>query len=134
MNPPEIQNQKLVSKVSGALKNAQSQINKVDYQVAMRADILRCLLKSNVTPNSVTASAFSKTGERLNFSVAAISEGNGWVNFAAKKFSYSTPNIEFAFSNSPIKVVSKTISCSNGKKVVKVKGVTPKCPKGYKKV
>ena len=134
MNPPEIQNQKLVSKVSGALKNAQSQINRVDYQVAMRADILRCLLKSNVTPSSVTASAFSKTGERLNYSEAAISEENGWVNFAAKKFSYSTPNIEFAFSNSPIKVVSKTISCSNGKKVVKVKGVTPKCPKGYKKV
>jgi hypothetical protein len=86
-----------------------------------------------VTPSSVTASAFSKTGEKLNYSVAAISEENGWVNFAAKKFSYSTPNIEFAFSNSPIKVVSKTISCAKGKTTVKVKGVTPKCPKGYTK-
>jgi hypothetical protein len=134
MNPPEIQNQKLVSKVSGALKNAQSQINRVDYQVAMRADILRCLLKSNVNPGSVSASAFAKTGERLNYSPAAIAEENGWVNFAAKNFSYSTPNIEFTFSNSPIKVASKTISCTKGKTTMKVKGVTPKCPKGYKKV
>ena len=94
---------------------------------------MRCLLKSNVTPSSVTASAFSKAGERLNYSEAAISEENGWVNFAAKKFSYSTPNIEFAFSNSPTKVVSKTISCAKGKTTVKVKGVTPKCPKGYTK-
>ena len=133
INPPEIQNQKLVSKVSGALKNAQSQINRVDYQVAMRADILRCLLKSNVNPGSVSASAFSKTGERLNYSPAAIAEENGWVNFAAKKFSYSTPNIEFTFSNSPIKVASQTISCTKGKTTVKVKGVTPKCPKGYSK-
>ena len=58
---------------------------------------------------------------------------DGWVNFAAKKFSYSTPNIEFAFTTSVPKVVSTTISCSNGKKFVKIKGITPKCPKGYSK-
>jgi hypothetical protein len=133
MNPPEVQNQKMVSKVSGALKNAQSQINRVDYQVAMRADALRCLLKMNVNPGGVKARASSSAGETLDYPSTNIVEQNGWVNFAAKKFSYSTPNIEFAFTTSVSKVVSTTISCSNGKKVVKIKGITPKCPKGYTK-
>ena len=134
LNPPQIVGQKLISKVSGALKNAQSQINRVDYQVAMRADALRCLLKMNVNPGGVKASASSSAGETLDYPSTNIVEQNGWVSFAAKKFSYSTPNIEFAFTTSVSKVASKTISCTKGKTTVKVKGVTPKCPKGYKKV
>ena len=133
MNPPQIVGQKLITRVSGAHHNAKIEMNRVDYQVAMRADALRCLLKMKVNPGGVKASAFSSAGETLDYPSTNIVEQNGWVNFAAKKFSYSTPNIEFAFTTSVAKVASTTISCSNGKKVVKIKGVTPKCPKGYSK-
>lgn len=134
MSPPEIQNQKLVSRVSGALKNEQLQLNRVDYQVSMRADALRCLLKSKINPKSVSASTFSKSGERLNYPGMAISQENEWLNFSVKQFSYSTPNIEFSFITGPDKVSTKTISCIKGKTIIKVKGTSPKCPKGYKKV
>ena len=113
--------------------NAKIEMNRVDYQVAMRADALRCLLKMKVNPGGVKASAFSSAGETLDYPSTNIVEQNGWVNFVAKNFSYSTPNVEFVFSTPVVKTVSKTISCAKGKKIVKVKAAAPKCPKGYSK-
>ena len=134
MNPPELVDQKLVSRVEGAHHNSKHELNKVDYQVAMRGDVLRCLLKKNTNPTSVKATAFSSAGEVMENPAVQMVEQNGWVNFAAKNFSYSTPNVEFVFSTPVVKTVSKTISCAKGKKIVKVKAAAPKCPKGYKKV
>jgi len=133
MNPPELVDQKLVSRVEGAHHNSKHELNRVDYQVAMRGDVFRCLLKKNTNPTSVKATAFSSAGEVMMNPAVQMVEQNGWVNFAAKNFSYSTPNVEFVFSTPVVKTVSKTISCAKGKKIVKVKGVAPKCPKGYVK-
>jgi hypothetical protein len=134
MNPPELVDQKLVSRVEGAHHNSKHELNRVDYQVAMRGDVFRCLLKKNTNPTSVKATAFSSAGEVMENPAVQMMEQNGWVNFAAKNFSYSTPNVEFVFSTPVVKTVSKTISCAKGKKIVKVKAAAPKCPKGYKKV
>ena len=134
MNPPALIDQKLVSRVAGAQHNLNNEINRIDYQVAMRADILRCLLKTKVNPSDVKVITYASKSDKLEYPTIKVVEQNNWVSFSAKNFSYSTPNIEFDFSAPISKELTSIISCTNGKKIIKVKAAAPKCPKGYKKV
>ena len=91
----------------------------------------------------------------LSHSTFSTLNSNGWMNFSAKNFEFSTPKLMLKLTqNSPTeqvqtpapkssataaapatKPVAKTISitCSKGKVKRKVTGAPPRCPAGYRK-
>jgi hypothetical protein len=77
-----------------------------------------------------------------------VNEKNGWLNFAARGFTYSSPTIKVKLSQEVVveptptpsasptaKPAAKkiTITCVKGKTSKKVTAVAPKCPSGFKK-
>jgi hypothetical protein len=79
--------------------------------------------------------------------VSVVNEKNGWLNFAARGFTYSSPTIKVKLtqvqdtvaptptptpSAKPAAAKKTTITCVKGKTTKKVTAVTPKCPSGYK--
>jgi hypothetical protein len=127
---------------------------KGSYDLAIRSDVARCIYGFTSAPVQATISILS-SGTEQKIASTTFKEENGWMNFSAKNFEFSTPKLMLKLTqNSPTEQVqtpapkqsaaaaapaskpaAKTISitCSKGKLKKKVSGTAPRCPAGYKK-
>jgi hypothetical protein len=127
---------------------------KGSYDLAIRSDVARCIYGFTSAPVQATISILS-SGTEQKITSTTFKEENGWMNFSAKNFEFSSPKLMLKLTqNSPteqvqtpapkqsataaapaLKPVAKTtsITCSKGKLKKKVSGTAPRCPAGYKK-
>lgn len=120
------------------------------YDLVLDAQVARCIYGFSKTPTSATVSIV-KNGAVEKVSTTTLTEKDGWLSLAAYGFTFSSPKIsvklnqpadeapaklESAVTATPVtkKPTSKTIYCSRGSTKKAVKGLSPKCPKGYKLV
>lgn len=99
------------------------------YDLVMRSDIARCLYGFSKAPLSATVSITG--GDSPTVATTVLNEKNGWINLAAKGFTFSTKDIKVKFSQKKV-----TISCvakANQRKLIKVTAYSPVCPRGYVK-
>ena len=118
------------------------------YDLVLDAQVARCIYGFSKTPTSATVSIV-KDGAVEKVSTTTLMEKDGWLSLAAYGFTFSSPKISVKLNQAPeeapAKVISaaptnpvlkkpasKTISCLRGSSKKIVKGVNPKCPKGYK--
>lgn len=120
------------------------------YDLVIRADIAKCIYGFSKTPTSATVSIV-KGDSVEKVSTTTLVEKDGWLALSANGFTYSSPKIsvkleqpkeetlakaEASPASKPIikQPTTQTIYCANAKGRKTVKGVNPKCPKGYKKI
>lgn len=114
------------------------------YDLVMRSDVARCIYGFSKAPINATLSITSSDGTP-QIATTVIGERNGWLYLRAKNFEFSAPVIKAKLTQDveiapaeQMKVKAKTkkkttITCSKGKEVIRIYGVKPKCPAGYKK-
>jgi hypothetical protein len=118
------------------------------YDLVLRSDIARCIYGFEKTPTSATISIVrGDTVEKV--STTTLTEKDGWLSLSAYGFTFSSPKIsvkliqpkeetsakvESSQAKNPMikQPTTKTIYCANAKGRKTLKGVNPKCPKGYK--
>ena len=129
---------------------------KGSYDLAIRSDVARCIYGFTSAPVQATISILS-SGTEQKIVTTTFKEEDGWMNFSAKNFEFSTPKLMLKLtqdspteqaqipapkpsatataaapaSKSAVKITS--ITCIKGKLKKKVSGTTPRCPAGYKK-
>ena len=114
------------------------------YDLVIRSDVARCIYGFSKAPINATLSITSSDGAP-QIATTVIGERNGWLYLRAKNFEFSAPVIKAKLTQDveiapaeQIKVKAKTkkqttITCSKGNEVIRIYGVKPKCPAGYKK-
>jgi hypothetical protein len=130
---------------------------KGSYDLAIRSDVARCIYGFTSAPVQATISILS-SGAEQKITSTTFKEENGWMNFSAKNFEFSSPKLMLKLTqNSPTEQVqtpvpkssataaapatspsrpavkTSSITCSKGKLKKKVSGTKPRCPAGYKK-
>jgi hypothetical protein len=124
-------------KVAGPHLLPSGELSRGTYDLTLRADFARCLYGITGTAVRATVSILSENGTSVN-AVSVVNEKNGWLNFAARGFTYSSPTIKVKLtevtstptgSPAPKKI---SITCIKGKATKKVTAVKPKCPTGFK--
>lgn len=111
---------------------------KGNYNLVMRSDVARCIYGFSKAPISATISIVSSDGNS-DVATTVAGEKNGWLSLSANNFQFSNPVIQVKLSQVSTPVVAPavakqaTITCSKGKSLKKVSGVSPICPKGYVK-
>jgi hypothetical protein len=130
---------------------------KGSYDLAIRSDVARCIYGFTSAPVQATISILS-SGTEQKITSTTFKEENGWMNFSAKNFEFSSPKLMLKLTqNSPTEQVqtpapkqsataaapaaspsrsavkTSSITCSKGKLIKKISGISPKCPKGYAK-
>ncbi len=139
-------------KVAGPHLLPNGELSRGTYDLSLRADFARCLYGITGTAVRATISILSESGTAIN-AVSVVNEKNGWLNFAARGFTYSSPTIKVKLtqvdpaptpapsatptptptpSAKPIVAKKSTITCVKGKTTKKVTAVKPKCPSGFK--
>ena len=120
------------------------------YDLVLRSDIARCIYGFEKTPTSATVSIVR--GDSVEkVSTTTLTERDGWLSLSAYGFTFSSPKISVKLNqpkdDTPAKAetsasikpvvnqpIMKSIYCANSKGRKTVKGINPKCPKGYKLV
>jgi hypothetical protein len=150
---PSFVNNSLNYKVWSQHYNPDGSEFKGKYDLLLRSETARCLYGFSNAPVSAEISITSSNGVQ-QVSTTTLTENAGWLHLSASGFTFSSPTIavKFAQSNSdgtstPIAKSSqtgtstesakatskkKTIFCVKLNKTVKITGVAPKCPAGYK--
>ena len=128
---------------------------KGSYDLAIRSDVARCIYGFTSAPVQATISILS-SGTEQKIASTTFKEENGWMNFSAKNFEFSTPKLMLKLTQNspkeqaqapapkkstsaapaaPLKPAVRTtsITCVKGKESRKVSGRSPVCPKGFKK-
>jgi hypothetical protein len=132
-------------KVAGPHLLPNGELSRGTYDLSLKADFARCLYGITGTAVRATVSILSESGTAIN-AVSVVNEKNGWLNFAARGFTYSSPTIKVKLtqvqdtvtptptpSAKPAAAKKTTITCVKGKTSKKVTAVKPKCPTGFKK-
>ena len=102
------------------------------YDLLIRSDAARCLYGFSNAPIQASISITGEQNQKV--ATTAMTEGNGWIKLSAYGFNFSDPTISVKLSQAAAQVKkSSTITCTKGKIIKKVTGVTPKCPAGFKK-
>ena len=126
------------------------------YDLAIRSDVARCLYSFTDAPVQASLSIVYADGGEGQKATTVVSEKSGWLTLSAKGFTYSSPTVKVKLTqekastpvvtatSSPTATPStsivpttskkKSITCVKGQLSKKVVAVSPKCPKGYKKV
>ena len=144
--PPEFNKNEgfLNYKVASPHFTSNGEVFKGSYDLAMRSDVARCIYGFSKAPVSATVSIVSADGSP-QFASTIFKEADGWVYLSAKNFEYSSPTLKVKLQQDAPVVVAQaevkvsapkkiiTISCSKGKVVKKISGISPKCPNGYVK-
>jgi len=144
--PPEFNKNEgfLNYKVASPHFTSSGEVFKGSYDLAMRSDVARCIYGFSKAPVSATVSIISSDGAP-QFASTIFKETDGWVYLSAKNFEYSSPTLKVKLQQeAPVAVAQPatkvqttkkiiTISCSKGKVVKKISGISPKCPIGYVK-
>jgi hypothetical protein len=111
------------------------------YDLVLRSDVARCIYGFSKAPIQAVVSIVGAEGEN-KVATTLIREKDGWLTLSANGFTFSSPTIRVKLSQevastpmAPAKVSVKktTITCSKGKKVLRVYAANPKCPTGYRK-
>lgn len=151
---PEFVDGELIYKVAGMhyMPDGKSLVQGT-YDLVMKSETARCLYGFSSAPVTATISVLSSAGT-AQIATTLSGERNGWLYLSAKNFNFSVPTIKVKLSQekpatasstlsptpspsaSIVPTVSKkkTITCVKGQLSKKVVAVSPKCPKGYKKV
>jgi len=125
------------------------------YDLKIKADVARCIYGFSKAPIKASIEVTSETGT-ARVATTTVSESDGFMNMHASGFTYSSPTIKVKITQDKVipvatpvlvapapvvaptplvaKPLSKSITCAKGKAKIVVKGVSPKCPTGYKKV
>ena len=98
------------------------------YDLAMRADVARCLYGFTKAPISAIVIIESESGTTA-IATKTVTERDGLLRLNASGFSFSSPRIKVKLTQGSIKL--KTITCKKGKKKISITGLKPSCPKGY---
>ena len=129
-------------KVASAHFQASGDVFKGSYDLAINADLARCLYGFSKAPVKASVSIVSSDGTE-QVATTVINETNNWIYLSAKGFTFSNPTVKVkltqekpviapapqqATSTSSKKLM--TITCVKGKVSKTVAG--SKCPTGYK--
>ncbi len=98
------------------------------YDLAMRADVARCLYGFTKAPISAVVSIESDSGV-TTISTKTVTERDGLLRLNASGFTFSSPTIKVKLTQKSTK--SQTITCAKGTKKITLTGVNVTCPKGY---
>jgi hypothetical protein len=117
------------------------------YRMLLSEAVAECLWGKDFSKGTATISITNQDGSP-NVSTTNLGARDGWVNFEAAGFTFSSPIISATIKKAavvappkapvinevaPVKKM-KTITCISPKKKSKtLSGVNPKCPSGYKK-
>lgn len=123
--------QTLEYKVAAPHLTSKGDVFKGTYNLAIRSEVARCIYKFTNAPISGSISVISSDGT-TNVATTALGEKNGWIYLSANGFTFSSPTIKIKLTQSSSKkLISTSIKCYKGSTLKTVKGVNPKCPKGY---
>lgn len=156
---PNFEDGKLKYSVAGMHLDQNGDVIKGNYDLVLRSDAARCLYGFSEAPvDAVVSVTYGDKEESIATSV--VGERNGWLYISAKNFTFSSPTIEVAISQSKPTVsvpsksaesstststkkstttngsrssVKKSILCVKGKMTKRITGASPKCPQGYKR-
>jgi len=156
--PPKYTDGFLNYKVAGLHKNPNDSIFQGSYDLVMSSKIARCIYGFEGTaPLYATVSVINSDGGESILASESVKEEGGWLRLKARGFTFSSPTLKIKLSQSapstptepantsspsasaPAKSAAgtatkrTTITCTKGKTVRKVSGVTPKCPAGFRK-
>ena len=154
--PPNFDGVELNYKVASPHFDSQGKLQIGTYDLAIRSDVARCLYSFTDAPVQASLSIVYADGGEGQKATTVVSEKSGWLTLSAKGFTYSSPTVKVKLtqekastpvvsatsSPTPTPSVSivpttskkKSITCVKGQLSKKVVAVSPKCPKGYKKV
>ncbi len=100
------------------------------YDLLMDSRVAKCIYDFAKVPTSASISVL-KDGNVEKTSTTTVQEKNGFLLMSAQGFNFSSPTLR-------VKLIApkstKAITCKKGSVTKKVKGVSPKCPKGFKQV
>ncbi len=123
--------QTLEYKVAAPHLTSKGEVFKGTYNLAIRSEVARCIYKFTNAPISGSISVISSDGT-TNVATTALGEKNGWIYLSANGFTFSSPTIKIKLTQAPSKkLISTSIKCYKGSTLKTVKGINPKCPKGY---
>lgn len=158
--PPKYTDGFLNYKVAGLHKNPDDSIFQGSYDLVMSSKIARCIYGFEGSgPLYATVSVVNSDGGETTLATESVKEEGGWLKLKARGFTFSSPTLkikltqnapsaptqpaksESAAPATPEKSAGATaapakrisITCTKGKVVRKVTGVSPKCPAGFKK-
>lgn len=100
------------------------------YSLDIAESAAKCIFGVDLANAKSTISVTSIEGANKFVSVSSGSK-NGFYNFTASGFTFSSPTIHVKLSKSTTPKL-KSITCIKGKITKKVNGVNPTCPKGFK--
>jgi hypothetical protein len=103
--------------------------NKGFYSLVIPKEIAECRWGKDIAKSKIVVSIISADGT-TNVGVSNYSIKNNLITFNISGFTYSSPKIKVGLATK--KVVSQTITCTNGKIIKKITAVKPICPAGYK--
>lgn len=117
------------------------------YKMLLNEQVAECLWGQDFSRGTASISVTNQDGTP-NIATTNLGSRDGWVNFEAAGFTFSSPIISATIKKAvvvappkapvikdvaPVKKI-KTITCISPKKKSKMlSGVNPKCPTGYKK-
>ncbi|MEI7944366.1 MAG: hypothetical protein WCI25_06055 [Actinomycetes bacterium] len=142
-------------KVASPHLTSAGQVFEGTYDLQIRSEVARCVYGFTDAPVAASVSIINDSGESRVTSTT-VTEKDGWFKLGAYGFTFSSPTLKVKLTQpklppavvptpvaptpvaAPTPVVAKplikSITCTKGKTKVVVKGASPKCPTGYKKV
>ncbi len=123
------------------------------YDLLMRSQFARCLYNYTDAPVLAEVSITKEEGTEV-IQTTALKESGGWLTLGAYGFTFSSPTLKVKLiqekvvaptptptptpTSSPTPTASPvttkvSITCIKGKQTKRVTGLSPKCPKGFKK-
>lgn len=122
--------QTLEYKVAAPHLTSKGEVFRGTYNLAIRSDVARCIYKFTNAPVSGSISVISSDGS-TSVATTALGEKNGWIYLSANGFTFSSPTIKIKLTQASNKKQTSSITCYKGKITKTIKGLNPKCPKGY---
>jgi hypothetical protein len=142
-------------RVGAAHHKSNNEIFQGYYSLTINKATANCYWGNSLNNSKASISVIGQGGDQ-NVSTTSFTTSNGWVNFIASGFTFSSPTIKVKYvapketpkpspasteevapvaTQKPMPAVAKkiTITCVKGKAVKKVTAAKPVCPKDYKK-
>lgn len=89
------------------------------YTLAIPSKTIACLYGKSSLPSYALISVTSGSDGTTYSAVSTLSESNGWLNFSAKGFHYSSPTIRVAFAEKTSQIDATSVKLSSaGRKLV----------------
>jgi len=149
----------LIYKVASPHFEANGDVARGSYDLALRADVARCIYGFSKAPIRAEISITSSDGATQEIASEMLIEKDGWFYLSAKNFTFSSPTLKVKLmQEKPKEVVVETkpevakpveevavavkpatakksisITCTKGKVTKRITGANPKCPTGYRK-